>query len=338
MIEASARVPTEARATAAPRLSICIPTFNRAHTLGRLLEALQRELADPRLTATIQIVISDNASSDETQSLVNRYIDIGLPIIYFRQPSNLGFGRNLNHVVALAEGEYCWLMGSDDIPTPDSIRTILGNLVAGPDIIVGNVLTNGRLRQFWSEGSDKVYIAGRPDVADFISRCTEISSLFAFMSALVVKRAFWNSVTISADLLVHPYTHQIRLFSAIASGSAAVQSIALPIVDTGDEGNEWDAQIGKHFELDCSTLRLIAASVFDNDERIFHALGQVFRLQYGRGKLIRSRSCLDESSWRALQPTLIRWGYPATECRKRYYDAIIFASYMLLKKIKRILA
>ena len=338
MIETSTSVPAEARTPAVTRLSICIPTFNRAHTLGRLLEALQRELADPRLTANIQIVISDNASSDDTQTLVNRYIEIGLPIIYFRQPSNLGFGKNLNHAIASAEGEYCWLMGSDDIPMPDSIRTILGNIAAGPDIILGNVLTNGRLRQFWSEGSDRVYIAGRPDVAEFISRCTEISSLFAFMSALVVKRAFWNSVKASADLLAHPYTHQIRLFSAIANGGAALQTIAVPIVDTGDEGNEWDAQIGKHFELDCSTLQLIATSVFDNDERIFQALGQVFRLQYGPGKLIRSRSCLDESSWRVLQPTLIRWGYSATECRKRYYDAIIFSSYMLLKKSKRILA
>lgn len=315
-------------------LSICIPTFNRAHTLGRLLSALSEEFQAPKVAQRVEIIVCDNASTDDTESLIEQEVAKGLPITYFRQESNLGFGKNLNKAVALANGQYCWLMGSDDIPAPSALSAVLERMADRPDIMIGSVLTNGRIRQFLEPGEDSIELQTRKDTEAFINRCAEISSLFAFMSALIVRRDYWNKPQLSQDVISHPYTHQLRIFSAIAMSSTRIGVVREPIVVTGDEGNEWDAQVGKHFELDCRTLELISTTIFSRDHGIFRALGGVFRRQYGTSKFIRSRACLNRSHWTKLVPVLENWGYPRSLLRKPIYDGVIFQLYRILKVAK----
>jgi abequosyltransferase len=315
-------------------VSLCIPTFNRAHTLRNLLKEVQEQLKDPALGSQVEIVIADNASTDDTETMVKQFIAQGLPVSYFRQASNLGFGKNLNKAVSLAKGKYCWLMGSDDLPVPGALATVLTCAAASPAVIVGNVLTNGKVRRFWSDGDAEIKIKTKADVELFIARCLEISSLFAFMSALVIRRDYWNDVQLTDDILSHPYTHQLRLFTAIAERGGDLKLIDHPIVTTGDEGNEWDAEVGRHFELDCHTLQLIATKIFNHDEGIFRALGKVFRSQYGTGKFVRSRACLGRSRWSLMVPVLREWGYPNTILQKKFYDLVVYWSYKFVKMAK----
>ncbi|MBR7037253.1 glycosyltransferase [bacterium] len=57
-----------------PILSICIPTYNREVYLKRLVDSIisQKEFVD---TDDIEIVISDNASTDSTKDMINKYIN-----------------------------------------------------------------------------------------------------------------------------------------------------------------------------------------------------------------------------------------------------------------------
>ena len=315
-------------------VSLCIPTFNRVGTLHNLLKEVQEQLKDPAIGEHVEIVISDNASTDGTEIMVEQFIAQGLPIRYFRQASNLGFGKNLNNVVSLAKGRYCWLMGSDDVPVKGALAAVLQRTAGSPDLIVGNVLTNGKLRCFWANGDDAIKFETKTDVEVFISRCMEISSLFAFMSALVIRRDYWNDVQLSDDILAHPYTHQLRLFTAVAERGGNLEIINLPIVTTGDEGNEWDSEVGRHFELDCHTLQLIAAKIFGHDEGILRALGKVFRSQYRTGKFVRSRACLDRTKWALMVPVLREWGYPNAILKKKFYDLAVYWSYKFVKMVK----
>jgi glycosyltransferase involved in cell wall biosynthesis len=56
-----------------PILSICVPTYNREKCLRRLLDSIvfQKEFID---TNDVEVVISDNASTDSTKELVNEYV------------------------------------------------------------------------------------------------------------------------------------------------------------------------------------------------------------------------------------------------------------------------
>ena len=92
-------------------LSICITTYNRAIYLTELLESIKANWADDELfNKTIEIVISDNASKDNTSAVIKRYISI-LPINYHRNKTNVGPEKNIRIVSSLAKGKYIWFFG-----------------------------------------------------------------------------------------------------------------------------------------------------------------------------------------------------------------------------------
>lgn len=100
------------------RLSICIPTYNRARFLPDLFDSI---LAQTGYMIEIEVVVSDNASTDETAAVVDTYRDRLPNLIYARADENIGADRNFLRVIEHASGDYCWLMGSDDKLEPGSI-------------------------------------------------------------------------------------------------------------------------------------------------------------------------------------------------------------------------
>ena len=111
-----------------PLLSICIPTYNRAHYLRECLESVVSQFGDPEVCQSVEIVVSDNASPDNTRELVEEYRKKFDNIKYFRNNENIGFDRNVINVVERASGEYCWYMGDDDVIGGESLRFIIDYL------------------------------------------------------------------------------------------------------------------------------------------------------------------------------------------------------------------
>lgn len=82
-----------------PLLSICIPTYNRCEYLMNTLNSIiyQKEFQD----GMVEIVISDNASIDETEQVVKNYTSRFENIVYFRNPENI---HDQNFPLALRRG------------------------------------------------------------------------------------------------------------------------------------------------------------------------------------------------------------------------------------------
>lgn len=95
-----------------PLLSICIPTYNRAKFLNESLFRFQREFVN--LDFNVELLVSDNHSSDETQEVVHKYIQEGLKIEYIRNEKNSGADLNFVQCFQRAKGKYIWLIGDDD--------------------------------------------------------------------------------------------------------------------------------------------------------------------------------------------------------------------------------
>lgn len=104
------------------KLSICIPTYNRAKYLK---DCLERCAQDVRLSFPYEIVISDNASPDETAEVVQEFIDRGLPIRYFRGETNVGMIPNMSSALRLGRGEYVMYLADDDRLIGDEIANIV---------------------------------------------------------------------------------------------------------------------------------------------------------------------------------------------------------------------
>ena len=111
-----------------PFLSITIPTYNRAALLRQALDAiLDQVAADPE----IEVVISDNASPDDTERLGLDYVQRFPRVRYFRNPSNLGVNANLTACLQRAEGEYVSYFSDDDLPKPGHFEAIKRQLKDG---------------------------------------------------------------------------------------------------------------------------------------------------------------------------------------------------------------
>lgn len=112
---------------ASPLLTIAIPTYNRAQYLERLLTVLANQILSE---SQIELIVSDNASSDETPNVVDHFKLRGLPIYYLRNQSNLGPDRNILQCYEQASGKYVWILGDDDLVRPGGIAKVLSHLQA----------------------------------------------------------------------------------------------------------------------------------------------------------------------------------------------------------------
>jgi glycosyltransferase involved in cell wall biosynthesis len=96
-----------------PLLSICIPIWNRWYCLGLVIEHIVNQ---PEFHSwKIELVISDNASDDNTENIVKSYQGKYTNIRYFRNETNIWAMPNISKVISMGKGEYIWPLWSDDL-------------------------------------------------------------------------------------------------------------------------------------------------------------------------------------------------------------------------------
>jgi len=181
-----------------PRLSICLPTHHgRAAELDRALRSIAAQL--PALPeGSVQVCVSDNGSHDATQEVLREHAEhLGGALTTFRFEVNQGFTPNLLKAVELADGAFCWLMGSDDEIAPGAVATVLEALAAGPGL---SGLTLNR-RNVDDEHPERAYLddprvipaAPRATYTDAASAFADLAMLQDYISTQVVHRERWHA-------------------------------------------------------------------------------------------------------------------------------------------------
>jgi abequosyltransferase len=208
------------------RISLCIPTYNREPELRELLASVARQKPHG---LEVEVVISDNASKDDTSAVVDAFASSGIPVVYQRLPENIGFDRNILNVVSLATGDYCWLFGSDDILEDDAfarLEQVFARFPAPTGISVGS---NGYA----------------PDLSHRIPHRDHISTDFAgdtelhgrnailegigpwgmgYISIIIVRREAWSraAATLPIERFINGYIHAYLVAGLIAEDSTWV--------------------------------------------------------------------------------------------------------------------
>ncbi len=117
---------------AKPLLSICIPTYNRAELLRSALYSVVRQAA--ALDGQVEVVVSDNCSPDHTPEVLAWAQTLG-PLRSHRNAENIGAARNYFQLVQeMAQGEYCWILGDDDLVRAGAVAEVVSALASHPDI------------------------------------------------------------------------------------------------------------------------------------------------------------------------------------------------------------
>jgi glycosyltransferase involved in cell wall biosynthesis len=94
---------------ALPRLSVGMPIFNGARFIRQAVDSILGQLF-----TDFELIISDNASTDDTSIICQEYAKRDKRIRYFRQEENKGAHFNFNFVLAQARGEYFMWAAYDD--------------------------------------------------------------------------------------------------------------------------------------------------------------------------------------------------------------------------------
>lgn len=113
------------------KLSICIPTYNRYQHLTNCLNSII--LNTGYQEKDVQICVSDNCSTDLTEEVV-RSAQEKIDIVYRKNESNIGMARNFLEVVNMADGEYVWIIGDDDLLMPMALEKLINTISQNSDV------------------------------------------------------------------------------------------------------------------------------------------------------------------------------------------------------------
>jgi hypothetical protein len=111
-----------------PLVSIGMPVHNAEHHLGEAIDSLLAQDYQ-----NIEVVISDNASTDGTESICRGYAHRDGRVTYNRSEQNRGAVWNFNRVFALARGPYFMWAAHDDIRDPRFVSSCVAELEARAD-------------------------------------------------------------------------------------------------------------------------------------------------------------------------------------------------------------
>jgi abequosyltransferase len=106
------------------KLTIGIPTYNGSKTILTLLNSISSQSFD---NSKVEILISNNASSDDTSQIIETFIKENdqLAIKSITNKNNLGFDGNISKLINFASGQYLWIIGDDDYLIENSIKKLL---------------------------------------------------------------------------------------------------------------------------------------------------------------------------------------------------------------------
>jgi glycosyltransferase involved in cell wall biosynthesis len=152
-----------------PKVSIGLPVFNGERHLRAAIESiLGQTLGD------LELVVSDNASTDATSEICQGYVRSDSRVSYQRLPTNIGARQNFHAVFARASGEYFKWSSHDDVLAPAFLDRCVERLdddpgavlcatgieivddrgepvgLAREPIAVGGSTPHGRLREFFA--------------------------------------------------------------------------------------------------------------------------------------------------------------------------------------------
>ena len=105
-----------------PLLSICIPTKNRADVLKQCLKSI---VGNPAFSDDIEIIVSDNCSTDDTRETVTDYSKKYGNIKYFKNETDVGADRNILLSLERGNGSFLKINNDYSVFNSDSIEYLL---------------------------------------------------------------------------------------------------------------------------------------------------------------------------------------------------------------------
>lgn len=151
-----------------PMISVGIPVYNGERFLARAIDSVLAQTC-----SDWELIISDNASVDGTESIARAYAERDFRIRYLRQAVNLGVSRNLNALFAAGHGRYFKWLSANDWLAPDALRACSEVLEKSAEVVVcfGGVRLVDEATGEQSDADDDYQLDADDPVERFAAHC-----------------------------------------------------------------------------------------------------------------------------------------------------------------------
>ena len=119
-----------------PSVSIALPVYNGAAYLAETLDAILAQTY-----RDFELIVSDNASTDDTPAIVARYAAADPRVRAFRHAANRGAAWNFGYATALCRGRYVKHAAHDDVLAPTYLERCVAALEADPGAVLAYPLS-----------------------------------------------------------------------------------------------------------------------------------------------------------------------------------------------------
>jgi abequosyltransferase len=184
-----------------PVLSICIPTYNRSCFLRESLTSVYKAISG--LDEQVEVLVSDNASTDNTLEVVTEFQCRYPELRYNRNPVNV-IDKNFFIAASLATGKYVWVFADDDLMEERAVSRVLKEIFIGYNLLILNYST-------WNSSFSTLIKSQFFPVSEdrFFNNHNELLKYFSikpqFISSVVVRKDVLFTLPENAYEKIHEY-------------------------------------------------------------------------------------------------------------------------------------
>jgi glycosyltransferase involved in cell wall biosynthesis len=182
-----------------PKVSIIIPTYNRATLLKRAIASVYAQTYRP-----VELIIINDGSNDNTEEIVEEFKKTGsVSLVYVKQEKKERVAAR-NHGIDMASGEYIAFLDDDDEFLPNKIEKQIGYFLAHPEIdcLFTNYYLeeNGAVRLFReSLASEGLTKHSHVQITKRLCRGNLISPLSIMIKSSILKQEHFNPIFLTHE-------------------------------------------------------------------------------------------------------------------------------------------
>jgi len=162
-------------------VTIILPVYNGANYLAEAVDSLLAQTF-----TDFEVLITDNASTDDTWSICQRFAKADKRVKLFRFEKNMGAAVNFSHHVPAVESKYIKWVAHDDLHRPEFLQACVEVLEGDPSVVMCHTGT----RLITADGTEKNLVPVLPSLDDedparrfasmvrFPHLCTEVFGVF----------------------------------------------------------------------------------------------------------------------------------------------------------------
>lgn len=185
------------------KLAVCIPNYNRPQKLERLLKALAEQIIAENLSDVVEICVSDDCSLEPPNEVVEqaRMQYRSISISFNESEENMGMDYNFLRCVMMAQSEYCWIIGNDDLPAEGALKEILkysddsviDMLVCPFDVYDENEVVQASVELLYGAAKEPLYFntKNEEEYHKLMDSVRDGNAIFCFLSNVVFKKSNW---------------------------------------------------------------------------------------------------------------------------------------------------